>query len=429
MGEEYRLPIKHFVGAVFESLPQSKEFQCNIASIAETKMETSGSRDLRCFVSSIGDCWNWVMIEIRKEQMKNVLLLSLFLVIGCHGPEYNPRATTTESESLSQITQLTRGFDKAGEAYFSRDMQWLIFQAVPRGEQQYQMYIAAVKHENGEIKGLATPVRVSPQNSRNTCGFFSPDGNSVIFGSTANKDDPTEATSGYQRQGQSYKWSYPAGMEIFRADGWQGALSGAEPGKTVDLAKHPLTDNTAYDAEGSFSPDGKWIVFTSNRTGDLDLYAMRSDGSDVVRLTTTPGYDGGPFFSPDGKKVLYRSDRESNDLLQIYVSDVVYDPTGKIVGLTNEQALTKNAHVNWGPFFHPDGQHIIYAASDDTHKNYDLWLMRIDGSRKTRLTFDTVADVLPVFSPDGKYLLWASRRSDDKSVQVIIARFKFPPGA
>lgn len=360
--------------------------------------------------------------------MKNLLLASLLFAIGCHGPEFNPRPTTSEGESLTDITQLTRGFDKAGEAYFSKDMQWMIFQAVPRGEQHYQMYVAAVKYEQGEIKGLATPVRVSPQNSRNTCGFFSPDGNSVIFASTANKEDPAEPASGYQRQGQSYKWSYPGGMEIFRADGWQSALSGAEPGKIVDLAKHPLTDNKAYDAEASYSPDGKWIVFTSNRGGDLDLYAMRADGSDVVQLTRTPGYDGGPFFSPDGKQVLYRSDRNSNDLLQIFISDVVFDSAGKITGLTNERALTKGANVNWGPFYHPNGKHVVWAASGATPGDYDLWLMRTDGTRKTKLTFDRVADVLPVFSPDGKYLLWAARRSEDKTVQIILAKFRFPRG-
>jgi Tol biopolymer transport system component len=376
--------------------------------------------------------------------MNRLLLASILFVLGCHGPEFNPRETKSENESLSNIMQLTRGFDKAGEAYFSRDMQWLIFQAVPRGEQQYQMFIAPVRYSSrpmgdavgltstaptGDIIGIGTPVRVSPTTSRNTCGFFSPDGNSVVFASTANKEDPSEASSGYQRQGGNYRWSYPAGMEIFRADGWQSALSGAEPGKIVDLAKHPLTDNHAYDAEGSYSGDGKWIVFTSNRTGDLELFAMRADGSDVVQLTRTPGYDGGPFFSPDGKQILYRSDRKGNDLLQIFISDIVRDSSGRITGLANERALTNDAHVNWGPFFHPQGKHVVWAASGATPGEYDLWLMRTDGTRKTKLTFDKVADVLPVFSPDGKYLVWAARRSEDKTVQIILAKFRFPRGS
>src|SRR2546423_15609604 len=113
-------------------------------------------------------------------------------------------------------------------------------------------------------------------------------------------------------------------MEIFRADGWQGAVSMAEAGAIVDLAKHPLTNNSAYDAECAYSPEGKWIVFTSNRSQDLDLYVMRNDGSHVVQLTKTPGYDGGPFFSPDGKRIVYRSDRANNNLLQIYTSDLVF---------------------------------------------------------------------------------------------------------
>jgi len=364
-----------------------------------------------------------------KYRNLTALLMFLTLTAGCHGPQFNATPTTSENQSLGEALQLTRGFEKAGEAYFSHDMQWLIFQATPRGQQHYQMYIAAVKYAGGNIAGLATPVRISPGNSRNTCGFFSTDGNSVIFASTANKEDPTEIASGYQRQGRDYRWSYPAGMEIYRADAWQGALSGAEPGKIVDLAKHPITDNQAYDAEGSFSPDGKWIVFTSNRNGDLDLYAMHADGSKVVQLTHSPGYDGGPFFSPDGKRIVYRSDRNRNDLLQVYVSDVVRDSAGEITALTNERQLTRDAKVNWGPFFHPDGSHIIYASSGENHSNYDLWLMRVDGTRKTRITFKAGADVLPVFSPDGKYLVWASRRSEDQSTQVMIARFKFPRGS
>jgi Tol biopolymer transport system component len=218
-------------------------------------------------------------------------------------------------------------------------------------------------------------------------------------------------------------------MELFRADGWQAALAAAEPGQLVDLAKHPLTSNNAYDAEGSYSPDGRWICFTSNMTGDLELYAMRPDGSGVVQLTRAPGYDGGPFFSPDGKRLVYRSDRNKNDLLQVFVADVQRDANGAITGLANERQLTRDANVNWGPFWHPDGKHIIYSTSIHGHTNYELYLMRDDGSLKTRITFSNGADVLPAFSPDGKYLIWAGKRSADKTTQVFIAKFKFPKGS
>jgi Tol biopolymer transport system component len=217
-------------------------------------------------------------------------------------------------------------------------------------------------------------------------------------------------------------------MEIFRVDGWEEALGAARDGY-IDLAKHPLTDNHAYDAEDAFSPDGGWIVFTSNRTGDLELFAMRADGSDVVQLTHTKGYDGGPFFSPDGKRLVYRSDRAGNDLLQIFVADVDRDRSGQITGFSRERQLTRDANVNWGPFWHPDGRHIIYATSAHGHQNYELYLMRADGSHKTRVTFTEGFDGLPVFSPDGKWLMWSSKRTPDHTTQIFIARFKMPRGA
>jgi len=74
-----------------------------------------------------------------------------------------------------------------------------------------------------------------------------------------------------------------------------------------------LTDNPRYDAEASYSPDGKSIVFTTIREGDLDIYTMNADGSGVKRLTTTRGFDGGPFYSWDGKSIVYRSYYPDNE--------------------------------------------------------------------------------------------------------------------
>ena len=302
-------------------------------------------------------------------------------------PEYNQSSMKSEGEALTDIIQLTDGFERAGEAYFSRDMQWIIFQAFPKGEDQYQMYVAPLMYDvverspkmgearyatpmpnltipvANDIIRAGEPIRITPPKSRNTCGYFSPDGNSIIFGSTAGKDNPEEPSSGYQRQGGTYRWSFPPGMEIFRADGWHAAIEAAEPGKTVDLAKHAITSNDGYDAEGSYSPDGRYIIFTSSIGGDMEICAMRTDGTGFVQLTHEKGYDGGPFFSPDGKRIVYRSDRKGNDLLQVFVADIVYDHVGNISGIKNEKQLNHDGNVNWGPFWHPDGKHIIYATS------------------------------------------------------------------
>ncbi len=307
------------------------------------------------------------------------------------------------------------------------------------------MYVAALREGAGGVRAIDKPVRVSPTPSKNTCGFFSPDGNSLIFASTAGKQSatskptPTPTTtsktttttapaSGYQRSSGTYRWDFPPEMDIVRADAWEGAVRAAATKGQTNLARRRLTNNHAYDAECAYSPDGKWIIFTSLRTGDAELFAMRADGSGVVQLTRTKGYDGGPFFSPDGKRVVYRSDRAGNDLLQIFTADVVRDRAGNITGLRRERQLTKGNNVNWGPYWHPDGKHIIYATSAHGHQNYELYLMRAGGSRKTRITFTEGFDGLPVFSPDGKFLMWSSKRTADRTTQVFIARFVIPKG-
>jgi Tol biopolymer transport system component len=345
-----------------------------------------------------------------------------------------PAASSEGSETaLSDVVQLTNSFDRAGEAYFSPDGNWIIFQATPKGEKQYAMYVAKLNRDGDRIAGAGTPKRISPPNSRNTCGFFSPSGESLIFASTAGKEKPDDGTTaGYQRQGGNYRWDFPEGMEIFRVDGWAERLGTPKQGEPTtqayDLARNAITNNDAYDAEGAYSPDGKWIVFGSRRDGDSELYVMKPDGSNAVRLTNVKGYDGGPFFSPDGKRVLYRSDRKGNDLLQIFVAALTFDAAGNITGITNERQLTDDANVNWGPYFHPDGKHIVYATSAHGHTNYEIYAMRDDGSHKTRITFREGFDGLPVFSSDGKHLMWTSKRSPDNTSQIFVARFTPPAG-
>ncbi len=342
--------------------------------------------------------------------------------------------------TLSNVIQLTKGFDRAGEAYFSPDTNWIIFQATPKGETHYAMYLAKLEKRGNEIVGAGEPQRISAPGTQNTCGFFAPNGESFIFASTEGKQPPADnRAAGYQREGGTYRWSFPDEMEIFRVDGWAERLSTPQAlppdsgaglpqpvsASAVQLTKQPITENGAYDAECAFSPDGKWIVFCSRRDGDSELYVMKEDGSGAVRLTNQKGYDGGPFFSPDGKRLVYRSDRKGNDLLQVMVADLTFADDGGITGVTNERQLT-DANINWGPYFHPDGKHIVYTTSEHGHHNYEVYAMRDDGSHKTRITSKPGFDGLPVFSPDGRYLMWSSKRAEDNTTQVFIANFKPP---
>ncbi len=330
-------------------------------------------------------------------------------------PAPAPDWSKAESQYLANIHQVTRDFVRAGEGYFSPDGKTVIFQAEEKegGNPFYQIF----------TQDLATGkvTRVSPGIGKTTCSFFRPDGKKIIFASShldpeakakyaeeyKQRDDDRKA--GIHRR---YRWDFDPSMSIFEADPDGGHLK-------------RLTDAKGYNAEGSYSPDGKQIVFCSNRSGpdNLELYIMQADGSHVRQLTHTPGcYNGGPFFSPDGRKVIFRSDRTKKDHLQLYVIDA----DGK-----NEKALTDDLNwVNWGPYWYKDGKHIIYAGADHgnpaVRPNYDLYWMNIETGKKVRITHAPGADVLPVFSPNYKKLMWTSTRDGRQPSQLYLADFTAP---
>ncbi|MGH7127865.1 MAG: TolB family protein, partial [Planctomycetaceae bacterium] len=311
-----------------------------------------------------------------------------------------------ESRHLGDMRQVTHSFPRAGEGYFSPDGESIAYQAYPLGYPFYQIY--AQRLEGSELR------RLSPGRGRTTCAYFSPDGKRIIFASAHTrphldlleaKERAEQAAGGRRR----YEWDFDEHMDIYQCN-----LDGTE------LVR--LTDAEGYDAEGSYSTDGKQIVFTSTRDGDPDLYVMNADGSGVRQLTNTPGYDGGPFFSPDGKWVIFRSDREKEHMLQLYAISADGE---------HEVQLTNNLNeVNWCPYFHPSGKYIIWSGADYSRGRgvFNLYTMEIEsddehftGGEVTQITFHEKADVLPVFSPDGKQLLWTSTRTEDGTSQLWIA--------
>ncbi len=321
-----------------------------------------------------------------------------------------------ESQYLSNVRQVTSGFVKAGEGYFSPDGTQIIYQAIRAEYPFYQIYTQPLAG--------GTPKLISTGRGRTTCSYFSPDGKRLLFASSHLDPnmDKTEADairqaeedkkSGTRRR---YSWDFDPYTEIFEAD---------LDGKIL----HQLTDAKGYDAEGAYSTDGKQIAFCSDRDGDPDIYLMNADGSNLKQLTNAKGYDGGPFMSPDQKWIVFRSDREKEHYLQIYVIGV----DGK-----NETALTNSNGVHWAPYWHPTAPYLIWTGADHSNPrarpNYDLWLARYEVkddsfsiSEPVRVTDSMAADVLPVFTPDGKQLMWTSTRTEDHSSQLFIADIKLP---
>ncbi|HZI22001.1 MAG TPA: hypothetical protein VFD76_05775, partial [Gemmatimonadales bacterium] len=182
-----------------------------------------------------------------------------------------------------------------------------------------------------------------------------------------------------------------------------------------------LTKGPGYNAEGTLSPDGTTIVFTSLRDGDLDIYTMRTDGSHLKRLTTTLGYDGGPFFSPDGKRIVYRAYHpqtaaDSAEYRTLLAKRLVR-PTHMDIWVMNtdgsdQRQITNLPGASFAPYFHSDGQRVIFASNykDPQSRNFDLYLVNLDGAGLEQVTTSPEFDAFPMFSPDGAHLVWASNR-------------------
>lgn len=316
--------------------------------------------------------------------------------------------SASESQFLANARQITVGLPQAGEGYFSPDGQWIIYQAYPIGYPFYQIYLQKLDER--------TPRLISTGRGRTTCSYFSPDGQTLLFASSHTDPDIEQTELSAREEAAKggrprYMWNFDPHMDLYTIN-----LNG------TGLKR--LTDSPGYDAEGSYSADGKQIVFTSTRDGDADLYVMNADGSGVRQLTNAPGYDGGPFFSPDQKWVIFRSDRDKKDMLQLFAISV----DGK-----HEVQLTKNLdQVNWCPYFHPSGKYLIWSGADYSKgpatAKFHLFTMeltypegQLTAGKITQITDSPVSDVLPVFSPDGKKLMWTAKRSADRSSQLWIA--------
>jgi Tol biopolymer transport system component len=306
---------------------------------------------------------------------------------------------------LRNVRQLTFGGENA-EAYFSFDGRQLVFQSTRDGAECDRLYTMAV-----DGSGVR---QVSSGEGRVTCGYSFPGGERILYASTKASGAACPPKPDYSK---GYVWAlYDYQLYTARPDGSDVRALAPAPG--------------AYNAEGTISRDG-WIVFTSTRDGDLDLYKMRLDGSGLVRLTHTLGYDGGAFFSADGKRIVFRASRPEGEA---EIAEYRTLLTQRLVRPGKLEIYTMNADgsdvrqvthlgaASFAPFFHPDGRRIIFASNvgDPSGRNFDLYLVNDDGTGLERITTNETFDGFPMFSPDGKQLVFASNRHGSRPHETNI---------
>ncbi len=310
------------------------------------------------------------------------------------------------------LWQITFGGQNA-EGYWSHDGRKLIFQSTRGDWPCDQQYV--LDFTNGTLQ------RVSTGKGRTTCGYFLDGDRSVLFSSTHLAGDSCPPTPDYSH---GYVWRVDPGYDIFtsRADGSGLRILSAAPG---------------YDAEATLSEDGRRIVFTSMRDGDLDLYTMKAGGSEVRRVTHELGYDGGAFFSPDGRWLCYRA-YHPTDSSQVadyrrLLADHLVRPIQMDIWISRDDGsearqITHLPGASFAPYFTPDGRRILFASNwqNPRGRNFDLYLVGRDGSALERVTTEPSFDSFPMFSPDGRYLVFASNRGarERGETNLFLAKWK-----
>lgn len=325
----------------------------------------------------------------------------------------------SDERHFKNVLQLTVGGDNA-EAYWSYDDKQIIFQRTNPKEGLLcdHMFVGSLPAD------IATPFTykmVSSGKGRVTCGYFMPDNKHIVYASTHLGGDSCPPTPDRSKYGNKYIWPVYASYDIFMAD-----LNG-------NIIEQ-LTNTPGYDAEATLSPDGKKMLFTSIRNGDLDLYIMDLKTKKVKQITNELGYDGGAWFSPDGKKIVWRASRPKGDSAVTEYKQLLADglvaPTRMEVFIAdadgnNVKQVTNLGQANWAPNFTPDSKHIIFCSNHEYKRGFpfNMYLVNFDGTGLEKISRDKGFDAFPMFSHDGKKLIFSSNRNNGgtRDTNVFVA--------
>jgi Tol biopolymer transport system component len=319
---------------------------------------------------------------------------------------------------FANVRQITFGGDNA-EAYWSFSGKKLIFQSCLVDMKADQIFTINADGTDQKM--------VSTGKGRTTCSYFMKGDKEIIYASTHGADPEPPAPPD---RSQGYVWGIFDTYAIYRAKADGSNLRPLFPKNAGPGVK------TGYNAEATVSPDGKRIIFTSTKDGDLDLYTMKTDGTDVRRITHTLGYDGGAYFSPNSKMIVWRAGRpeteeEKSDYLRLLKMNLVRPSKLEIFVAnadgSNPRQLTKNGKANFAPYFTPDGKRVIFASNmdDPRGRKFELYLIGLDGTGLERVTYGDQFDSFPMFSPNGKQIAWASNRhGKNNETNIFIADWR-----